>query len=984
MAIRPGTRFGQYEIGVQLGAGGMGEVYLALDTRLDRRVALKILPERLAENEDRMRRFVQEAKATAALNHPNIAHIYEIGKERGLNFIALEYIDGKTLRQCMNDMSMDLRKMLRWFQHVAEGLAKAHAAGIVHRDLKPENVMISRDGQVKILDFGLAKLVETSRPSVLSSAERENDTADFSDVHSTVGVVLGTAGYMSPEQAQGRSSEIDTRSDIFAYGCILFEAITGRKAFEGKDRIERLNKIIREAVPPITDLNPAAPVELQKIVRRCLEKDPEDRYQSIKDVALELKELRRDLAEAASPVQASTGLTTVFSEISRTGVDHLAVSSTGPVSAPPTTMGGTQSYFVGSLRRHWLMASVAGVAVVALAIVIAYFAFFRHSPPLTDKDTILIADFTNDTGDPVFDGTLKQALATQLSQSPFLNIFGDQRVRDGLKFLGRSPNDRVTRDVAREICQRQGLKAFLAGSISSVGSHYLIVIEAVNAQSGDAIARDQVEAESKEQVIRKVGEAATRLREKLGESLASIQKFDAPIEQATTPSLEAFKAYSIGLDNHLKGSYSEAIPFFKRAIDLDQNFAIAYARLATAYSNIGQRDLSAQAAQHAFDLRDRVSERERFYITAVSYYGLVTRERDKYIETLELWKRTYPNDPIPHIQLSNLYIADQMMLDKAMEEAHEAIRLNPNVTAPRDNLATALMELNRFDEAKEVYRQALEQKQDSLFFRNNLYSIAFVQNDTAGMKQQLDWWSGKPGEYNALAWQAEVAAFSGQLKKARDLNERAVESAIAHQQNDGAAQVLAVQMQIEALFGKCDQLKNLSTRAFQISRFTGAVQTASSAFAVCGDTAPAQSLMDEISKRFPNDTLLNLIYWPLNHALLALHQGDATRAAQLLEGNRFGIVANFWTQYFRGQALLKLNKGADAAAEFKKITDHRGWSPRSELYAPAYVGLARAATMNGDSASAKRAYETFFLLWKDADEDVPLLVEAKREYEKLK
>jgi serine/threonine protein kinase/tetratricopeptide (TPR) repeat protein len=983
MAIPPGTRFGQYEIGTQLGAGGMGEVYLAIDTRLDRRVALKILPKQLADNEDRMRRFVQEAKATAALNHSNIAHIYEIGKERGLNFIALEYVDGKTLRHCIHDVRPDLRKVLRWFQHVAEGLAKAHAAGIVHRDLKPENIMISRDGQVKILDFGLAKLVEPSRSSLLSSAEREYDTMELSESHSTLGVVLGTAGYMSPEQAQGRTAEIDQRSDIFAFGCILFEAVTGRKAFEGKDRIERLNKIIREPVPPITDFNPEAPADLQKIVRRCLEKDPEDRYQSIKDVALELKEVRRDLADAAT--LHTTGMTSsTLSDIGHVS-ETPALSSTGAVSAAGLTRGLTASYLGAELRRHRFAAISVGLAVIALAIVGGYLAFFRKAAPLTDKDTILIADFVNDTGDPVFDGTLKQALAAQLGQSPFLNIFGDQRVRDALKFLGRSPGERVTRDVAREICLRQGVKAFLAGSISGVGSHYLITIEAVNAQTGDAVAREQVEAESKELVIKRLGEATTRLREKLGESLASIQKFDAPIEQATTPSLEAFKAYSIGLDNHLKGSYSEAIPFFKRAIELDQNFAIAYARLATAYANVGQRDLATAAAQRAFELRDRVSERERFYITAVSYYGLVTREREKYIETLELWKRTYPNDPIPHIQLSNLLIADDTMLDKAMEEAREAIRLNPNVTAPRDNLATALMELNRFDEAKEVYRQALEQKLDSLFFRSNLYSIAFVQNDAAAMKQQLDWWSGKPGEYNALAWQAEAAAFSGQLKKASELNERAVEFAMAHQQNDGAAQVLATQVQLESLFGNCDRIKELANRAFQISRVTGSVQSASSAFAVCGDAAQTQALMDEISKRFPNDTLLNVVYWPLNHALLAIHQGDAARAVQLLEpAARYEIVGSFWPEYFRGQALLNLRKGAEATAEFQKITNHRGWAPRSPLYAPAYVGLARAAVLNSDTAAARKAYQTFFSLWQDADADVPLLVAARKEYEKLK
>ncbi|HXT61655.1 MAG TPA: protein kinase [Pyrinomonadaceae bacterium] len=982
MAIPPGTRFGQYEIGTQLGVGGMGEVYLAIDTRLDRRVALKILPEQLADNEDRMRRFVQEAKATAALNHPNIAQIYEIGKERGLNYIALEYIDGKTLRHCLADVPPELRKLLRWFQYAAEGLAKAHAAGIIHRDLKPENIMVARDGQVKILDFGLAKLIEAARGNLLSSAEREFDTMDLSESHSTVGVVLGTAGYMSPEQAQGRTSAIDQRSDIFAFGCILFEAVTGRKAFEGKDRIERLNKIIREPVPPITDFNPDAPVELQKIVRRCLEKDPEDRYQSIKDVAIELKELRRELADAVT--LHSTSVLSTVSEVGHFASENRALSSSGTISGT-STRGMTASYLGSELRQHRVAAIAVGLAVIALAVTVGYFAFFKKATLLTDKDTILIADFVNETGDQVFDGTLKQALAAQLGQSPFLNIFGDQRVRDALRFLDRSPTERITRDLARDICLRQGLKAFLSGTISSVGSHYLITIEAVNAQTGDAIAREQVEAESKELVIKRLGEATTRLREKLGESLASLQKFDAPIEQATTPSLEAFKAYSIGLDNHLKGSYSDAVPFFKRAIELDPNFAIAYARLATAYANTGQRDLATAAAEKAFELRDRVSEREKFYITAVSYYGLVTREREKYIETLELWKRTYPNDPIPHIQLSNLYIADGGALDKAMEEAREAIRLNPNTAPPRDNLATALMELNRFDEAKQVYQQALEQKLDSIFFRANLYSIAFVQGDANGMKQQLDWWNGKPGEYNALAWQAEVAAFSGQLKKARDLNERAAEAAISHQQNDGAAGVLALQMQLESVFQNCDHIKALADRTFRVSRVTGAVQAASAAFAVCGDSVQTQALMDEIAKKFPNDTLLNVVYWPVNRALLAMHEGDAARAVQLLEpATRYQIVGSYWPQYFRGQALLKLNKGAEAAAEFQNITNHRGWAARSPLYAPAYLGIARAEVLKGDTAAARNAYQTFFSLWKDADSDIPLLVAARKEYETLK
>jgi serine/threonine protein kinase/tetratricopeptide (TPR) repeat protein len=985
MAISPGTRLGHYQIRSKLGEGGMGEVYLAQDTQLDRKVALKILPPDLAANQDRMRRFVQEAKAAAALNHPNIAHIYEIGEADGVNFIVMEFIDGRTMRQCIADRQIDLLKLLRYLQHAAEGLAKAHAAGIVHRDLKPENIMITREGHVKIFDFGLAKLIEPPAPLTnLTEADTEAVTA-IHESTSAVGVIIGTTGYMSPEQARGRTDEVDQRSDIFSFGCVLHEAATGHKAFEGKDRIEILNKIIREPVPSIHDLKPDAPAELQKIVRRCLEKDPEDRYQSIKDVAIELRELRRELSDSTLHTTGGSIVNTGISRLSWTGSAQTVAQTTSNVSTSPPTRASSAEYFIAEIKRHQWAWTFVGIAILLLAATASYFAFFRKTAALTDKDTILIADFSNDTGDTVFDGTLKQALVVQLGQSPFLNILSNERVREALRFLGRSPDERVTREVAREICLRQGLKAFLVGSISSVGSHYVMTVEAINAQTGDTLASEQMEAESKEQVIKIIGEATTRLRERLGESLASIQKFDAPIEQATTPSLEAFKAYSIGLENHFKGSYPEAIPFFKRAIELDRNFAIAYARLATDYSNTGQRDLAADAAQKAFDLRNRVSEREKFYITAISYYGLVTREREKYIETLELWKRTYPNDPIPHIQLSNLYVGDGV-LDKAMEEARESIRLSPNLSAPRDNLATALVELNRFDEAKAVYRQALAQKLDSTFIRSGLYSIAFVQGDAGAMKEQIDWAAARPDDYLAQVWQAEVAVFSGQLRKGRELSQAAVESVLRHpDKQDLAAQLLAGEMQTESLFGNCGRVNDLATKAFAISRVPATGQTASAAIALCGNADRAQSLMNEISKRFPNDTLLNVVYWPLNHALIAMHQGDDARAVQLLEpAHRYEIAGNFWPIYFRGQALLKLNRGAEAAAEFQKIIDHRGWAPRSALYSPAYIGLAQAAVLTGDTAKARKAYQEFFALWKDADADIPLLIEAKKDYEKLK
>ena len=982
MAISPGKRLGHYKIRSKIDEGGMGQVYLAVDTQLGRKVALKILPPEVAASEDRMRRFLQEARAAATLNHPNIAHIYEIGKAGGVHFIAMEFIDGRTLRKYIADLQLDLPKLLRYLQHAAEGLAKAHAAGIVHRDLKPENIMITPEGHVKVFDFGLAKLIE---PPVHLNTLTEEETEAITAIHesSSIGTVIGTTGYMSPEQARGRTDQIDQRSDIFSFGCVLYEGITGHRPFEGKDRIEVLNKIIREPAPPIQNLNPNVPAELQKIVRRCLEKDPEDRYQSIKDVALELKELRGELA--GSSINTTGPMTAM--ELSHMGdsvFDGTSGLTTSHVSASPTRASSVQ-YLIAEIKRHRPAAAIIGIAIVLLAATAGYFLLFPKAPLLTDKDTILIADFANDTGDTVFDDTLKQALAVQLGQSPFLNIFSNERAREALRFLGRSPDERVNGQVAREICLRQGLKAFLVGSISSVGSHYVMTIQAVNAQTGDALASEQVEAESKEQVIKKIGEATTRLRERLGESLASIQKFDAPIEQATTPSLEAFKAYSLGLDYHFKGSYSDAIPFFKRAILLDPNFAIAYARLATDYANTGQRDLAAGAAQKAFDLRDRVSEREKFYITAISYYGLVTREREKYIETLELWKQTYPNDPIPHIQLSNLYVGDGV-LDKAMEEARESIRLSPNLSAPRDNLATALIELNRFDEGKAVYRQALAQKLDSTFIRSGLYSIAFVQGDAAAMKEQIDWAAARPDDYLAQVWQAEAAVFSGQLRKGRELSQAAVESVLRHpDKQDVAAQLLAGEMQTESLFGNCDRVNDLATKAFAISRVPATGQTASAAIALCGNAERAQSLMSEISKRFPNDTLLHVVYWPLNHALIAMHQGDAARAVQLLEpAYRYEIVGNFWPIYFRGQALLKLNRGKEAAAEFQKIVDHRGWAPRSALYPLAYVGLAQAAAMSGDTARARKAYQDFFALWKDADPDVAILIEAKRNYEKLK
>jgi serine/threonine protein kinase len=983
MTIDAGTRLGRYEIRAKIGAGGMGDVYLAQDTKLDRKVALKILPAEVAADRNRMNRFVQEAKAASALNHPNIITIHEIDEIDSINFIATEFIDGETLRNHLSRARMELHEALDISMQVASALSAAHNAGIVHRDIKPENIMLRRDGLVKVLDFGLAKLARAG--TTLAQQEEIDPEAPTRTkvIHTEPGVVLGTASYMSPEQARGL--DVDARSDLWSVGVVLYEMVAGRLPFVGATTTDTLSMILHREPPSLLLYSADLPAEIERIVEKALAKDREERYQGAKDLLIDLRRLKQHLdfeseIERTSPPESRSATAQPSREMT---AQSAAQSAT--VSATVSTKASSAEYIVNEIKRHKKGFTIVAASVMALVIIVAASYLWisnRHSHALTDKDTIVLADFVNTTGDAVFDGTLKQALAVQLGQSPFLNIFGDDRVREALRFMGRSPDEHVTRDVAREICQRQGLKALLTGSISGLGSHYVITLAAINAQSGDAIAREQIEAENKEQVLKRLGEAATKLREQLGESLASIQKFDAPVEQATTSSLEALKAYSVGLEQHSKGKYLDAIPFYKRAVELDPNFAIAYARLASVYSNTRQYELSRPAAQKAFDLRDRISEREKLNVSW-AYYGVVLGELDKTVEVLELWKRTYPNDWVPHNQLANM--AGRIPFEKAIDEAREAIRLNPNAAQPRGNLAEAFIGLNRFDEAKEVIQEAFAQKLESTPNRSRLYSLAFIQGDTSAMKQQIDWANGRSDEFEAQEWQAEAAAFSGQLRKEREFNQRAIQLAQQHGQQEPAAGFAATQAELEAIFGNCDRVSDLITKAFGVLRSRPAIASAAAAFSICGDFGHAQPLMDELSKRFSNATVPNEVFWPLNRAQLALHSGNAAQAIELLESaHRFEPIGGFAPQYVRGQAYLKLNKGAEAAAEFQKILDHRGWYPRFFLYSYAYVGLARAAALQGDTAKARKAYQDFFALWKDADTDIPILIEAKQEYDKLK
>lgn len=981
--------FSRYRILEKLGSGGMGEVYLAEDKRLGRKMALKVLAEELTQNRDRLSRFDQEAYAASALNHPNILTIYEMGDEAGRHYIATEYIDGETLRKRLGGAPMELTELLSIAIQVAGALEEAHAAGIIHRDIKPENIMIRRNGHVKVLDFGLAKLLE--RPV---SDETDTEAVTRALVQTDAGMVLGTSQYMSPEQARGKP--VDARTDIWSLGVVLYEMAAGRAPFSGETKTDVIVSIARSEPPPLARFAPNTPDEFEWIVLKALRKDVDERYQTIKEFESDLKKLKQriefqsELERTLPPEQYSAAFSKLAdTEIHRslprlsthTTATPVAVSESGASVVP--TRASSAEYLVSEIKRNKKSVGVIALVILLIASTIIYFSFWRTRTVLTDKDTILLADFKNTTGDPVFDNTLRQALALQLAQSPFLDIFSEDRIRESLKFMNQSPETRVTREVAKDICERQGIKAMLLGSISAVGSHYIVSLEALNSQTGDMIASEQFEVDGKDQVLKSLGSAATSLREKLGESLSTIKKFDAPVEQVTTSKLEALRQYSLGVEQHSKADYAHAIAFYKNAIGIDPDFAIAHTRLALAYNTSRQFELAREEYKRAYELRDRVSERERFLIAA-NYFGGVTGEWDAQINQLDLWKQTYTRDWEPLNLLCNRYTLVGPFA-KAATEGHAAIDLNPKDARPYVNLAVAFVGQNRLEEAKDILKQAQAQKLESANMHQRLYHIAFIQNDAAAMKAQIDWANaaGKPEE--ALNWEAQVAGFSGKLESAGQISDRVLEMIRHGDAREQTAQLLLVEAVRSAALGNCARSGGLTKQALDLSREQANLVAAANAYAACGQAAPAQSIVDDLMKRFPLDTLLNTNLIPIIRGQLELSRGNGALAIQLLEpARKYEVFGDFWPQYIRGQAYLKQNNGPAAITEFRVILDHRGWYPVSPLYPLAHLGLARGAALSGDQVTARKAYQDFFALWKDADANLPALVAARAEYEKLK
>jgi eukaryotic-like serine/threonine-protein kinase len=970
-------KISHYRILEKLGAGGMGEVYLAEDMKLGRKVALKILSQEFTTNRDRLNRFEQEACAASALNHPNILTIHEVGEDDGAHFIATEFIDGKTLRRYMAGSPLEAREILDIAVQVAGALEEAHAAGIVHRDIKPDNIMIRRNGYVKVLDFGLAKLTEDSTDR--SSSDGEASTRVL--VQTDAGVVMGTSHYMSPEQARGKP--VDARSDIWSLGVVLYEMVAGRIPFEGETSTDVIVAITQKEAPPLARFASNVPAELDWIITKALRKDRDERYQTIKELLTDLRRLKQKLE-----FEAELERSVAPDSVTRSTISAAQAVPTISDRVPPTAQTGVHlssaEFIVSEIKRHKTGATLVA-ALFVIAVGAGVFLYFNRAQALTDKDTVLLADFVNTTGEGVFDGTLKQALAVQLGQSPFLNIFPEERVREALRFMGRSPDDRLTRDVAREICERQGLKAMLTGSISSLGSHYVITLEAVNAHSGDSIAREQVEADSKEQVLSALGKAASALRGKLGESLSSIKKFEVPVEQATTSSLEALKAFATGNDERAKGNGEQSAAFYKRAIELDPNFAMAYARLAVYYGNQFQLDLAEQYVQKAYDLRERVSERERLYISE-KYFTYLTGEMDKRIEILQTWAHLYPNDYIPHNNLAlNYNIFGRY--DEGVKEALEAVRLSPTGISPRDNLIASFNGLNRLDEAEQVVKEMAAQHPDAASSHFNRFYFAAMRGDQSQIDAEVQWARGKPAEADLTDQLAALAFSVGKEKKGEDLKRRAVELYKNQDRKENASQVLIGLAANQASFGKCEQAKENVAAGLALYRGRISVPFSALVFAVCNDMGRAQSSLDEALKQYPKDTMIVSMQAPLIKAALERNQGNARQALELLESVHaydLGLIGGLGNNYLRGQSYLDQRSGNEAAAEFQKIIDHPGIEGFSPLHALAHLGLARAAVLNGDTAGSRKEYQDFFALWKDADADLPVLVQAKKEYEQLK